>query len=890
MPELVASRIQEVREHLTERRGEIRKLHSEGTPGTQVAGALTVLVDGIAARLALAAFNEMGGGAELDSGIALVALGGYGRAELAPFSDVDLMFLYRPAARRAAEPLCDRLVRDFWDVGLALGSSIRTLAECATLARRDISVHTALLEARHVAGDSWLTGDLRKQIGRLTRGRRLQPFINSALAARAAEQEKFGSTVYLLEPDLKKSKGGLRELHLLRWIAYASHGIVGIDRLERETQISPEDAEALSDAREFLLRARNDLHFQAGRAQDRLTRDEQVRVALAFGFRDRPGMLAVEQFMQTYYRHCAAIDGITERFIQRCRTQPTQLRLLRSFADRKIEGRYRVSGGEISPLPSFRQALLESLEQIVHLFALAKQRRLNVAAETREQIRTAAGKIVNPDTTAARSAFLAMLREPGHLAHTLRHLSALGILEKLIPEFAHARGLIQFNQYHKYTVDEHSILCVSHAEDFQDDSGPLGQVYREIRHKEILHLALLLHDLGKGFEEDHSELGREIALRTAEKFSLEPHLREMLVFLVHQHLMMAHLAFRRDTSDDHLLVRFARDVGTPEVLKMFFVFTASDIASVGPETWTSWKADVLADLYGRTIQKLTGDVPTLDAEQDAAAARSRVAGALAGKVPEDWLQRHLEAMTPRYIRTTPVERIAEHLRTIHTLPAGEVLTTASYNAQTRVTEYTVYTFDWITPGLFSKIAGVLAAKGLDILSAQITTHQDGVVVDLFEVMDYDYNGEPPLSRLTEVGSVIREVLLGRRTIESLFAQAGRIGPRSFPATPEPTQIKIDNDTSDRFTIIEAFASDRQGLLYIIARTMFELGLSVSLAKIATSLDQVLDVFYITDQEGRKITDRVRLDQVRKGLERAIEEFGEQGSGVRDQGSGTRDSP
>jgi [protein-PII] uridylyltransferase len=875
--ELVASHIQQAREHLVRRREEIRQMHQAGATGGQVVAALTVLVDGAVDQLAMAAVAELDAAdaALFRSGMALVALGGYGRAELAPFSDVDLMFLYQPEARRVAQRLCERLVRDFWDAGLALGWSMRTLAECVALARRDIPIHTALWEARNVVGNPWLTDELRSRIGRLSRGRRGESFIAAALAERSAEQAKAGANLHLLEPDVKKSKGGLRELHLMRWVAWARHGAASIDRLEREALLSPEDASLLAASREFLLRVRNELHFHAGRSVDTLTWNEQVRLAAAFGFQDRPGMLAVEQFMQQYYRHAAALDEMTGRFIERCRSRPLWHELVRAFTTQRLGGEYRLCGGELAPTAEALPAITRSLQRVVELFALANRKRAVVAGPAREQIRRAASGLPrgHDDFLAARRTFLEMLAEPGSLGPTLRQLDAAGLLEILIPEFAHAHSLIQFNQYHKYTVDEHTLICVSTAEQLERQRGPIGQVYREIHHKEILHLAILLHDLGKGFDEDHSELGRRIALETAERFELDPHRRDLLVFLVHRHLLMAHLAFRRDTSDEQLLDRFARQVGTPEALKMLFAFTAADIASVGPDTWTSWKGDVLAELYARTMQRLSGGVPTLDPERHAQDVRRRVAGTLDGTVPADWLGPHLEAMTRHYLLTTPLERIIEHLSNLHALPAGDVRTTATYDPQTRITGYTVYTFDNITPGLFSKIAGVLAAKGLQILGAQISTHQDGVVVDRFDVLDYDYDGEPPRARLDDVRATIRDVLLGRRSIESVFAGSGRVGPRYQPPPgKEPTQVLIDNDTSDRFTIIEVFANDRQGLLYVIARTIFELGLSVSLAKIATSLDQVLDVFYVADMAGHKVTDEMRQSEIRSRLVQAIEAF------------------
>jgi [protein-PII] uridylyltransferase len=881
VPELVTSNVTKVRDYLVQRREEIRALHRDGSTGSQVVAALTVLVDGVVARVTSAAVEELSAGdaAEFESSMALVALGGYGRAELAPYSDVDLMFLYQPPVRLLAESLCSRLVRDFWDVRLVLGSSMRTPSQCVALARQDTSVHTALLEARHVVGNHWLTGELQDQIGRLTRGRRSDAFIRAALNDRAVEQSKSGSNVHLLEPDVKKSKGGLRELHLLRWISHARYGAANIDRLERDGHLSADDADALRQAREFLLRVRNDLHFCAGRAQDILGWDEQARLARVFGYEDRPGMLAVEQFMQQYYRHTAGIDDIIARFIRRCRRPPLWHRLVRPFTTQRIGGEFHVFAGQLTPTADHMATTLSSVDRILQLFSLANRRRVAVADDVRESIRITVPQLDGQDLSPARATFLSLLAEPGNLAQTLHHLHASGILEKLIPAFAHARGLIQFNQYHKYTVDEHTLLCVANAERFLKDNGPLGQVYRQIRAKEILHLALLLHDLGKGFEADHSELGAKIAQQVAQDFHLEQHMCDLLVFLVRYHLLMAHLAFRRDTSDAKLLANFARQVGTPEVLRMLFALTAADIASVGPETWTTWKSEVLCDLYSRTMESLSGQAPTLHPLQRAVEVQELAKRTLAGRIPHDWLSQQFAAMTTSYLLTTPVERIAEHLTMIHRLPADDVMTTGSYDAQTQITAYTVYTFDRITPGLFSKISGVLAAKGLQILGAQITTLTNGLVVDRFEVLDYDYAGEPPKTRFAEVETTIRQVLRSERSIESIFAQSSRVGPRYQPqpgSMHEPTQVKIDNETSEGSTIIEVFAHDRQGLLYVITRTIFELGLSVSVAKIATSLDQVLDVFYVTDQSGKKLTDGARLDQIQTRLVEAIEAFERQG--------------
>jgi [protein-PII] uridylyltransferase len=787
---------------LARRRDEIRAMHGDGTTGSQVAAALTVLIDDVVARLATGAVTDLAEDDRLpfESDMAVVAIGGYGRAELAPFSDVDLMFLYRPKTKSMAEPLWSRLVRDVWDARLVLGSSIRTPSECVTVARQNISVHTALLEVRHLVGDPSLTAEMLGLVGRITRGRDCNTFIKAALDERLAEQAKSGSNVHLLEPDVKRSKGGLRELHLLRWIAHARFGVASIDRLEKEGLLSADDAETLREARNFLLRVRNELHFHAGRSQDILSWDEQVRLAELFGYEDRPGMRAVEQFMQQYYRQSAAIDDTTDRFIRRCRRPPRWHSLIRPFTTQRVGRDFRIFAGQIAPSPEASAATFVSLDRSLELFALANRHHVVVADDVREQIRAALPRLNSQDLHAARATLLQMLAEPGNLEQTLHHLHAIGILEKLIPQFTHARGLIQFNQYHKYTVDEHTLLCVANAEKLLDDHGPFGQAYREIRHKEILHLALLLHDLGKGFEADHSELGESIAKETAEQFKLETHRSELLVFLVRYHLLLAHLAFRRDTSDAKLLADFARRVGTPEVLRMLFVLTAADVASVGPEAWTTWKAELLCDLYARTMEILTGQATTLRPVERANEVREQVSRKLGKCIPDDWLAQQFAAMPTNYLLTAPAERIAQDLITIHQLPDRDVLTTAEHDGATQVTAYTVYTFDNIAPGLFSKIAGVLAAKGLQILEAQIITLTSGEVIDRFEVLDYDYTGTPPANRTDDVQAKIRQVLRGEQSIEAVFARSSRIGPRYHlqpHSMQEPTQVRFDNETSEK---------------------------------------------------------------------------------------------
>ncbi|HJU05874.1 MAG TPA: HD domain-containing protein, partial [Nitrospiraceae bacterium] len=474
--------------------------------------------------------------------------------------------------------------------------------------------------------------------------------------------------------------------------------------------------------------------------------------------------------------------------------------------------------------------------------------------------------------------FLAILAAPGSVAGTLEAMHRAHLLEKIIPVFATVRGLMQFNQYHKYTVDEHSLLAVAKAEALGQESSVIGEVYREIRRKDILHLAVLLHDLGKGRELDHSEVGKAIAEETAARLGFDEQETRTLVFLVHRHLLMAHTAFRRDPYDDKVLLPFARAVATPEVLRKLLALTAADIAAVGPGVLTKWKESLLIDLYLRALPEVSGERGTMDAAQPLGSVADEVArdpalAAVTG-VNRSWIESQLKQFPLRYALGTPPARIAVHLTAITRLRAGEdVLVEGHFNSALGTCEYTVVTVNDLTPGIFSKIAGVMAAKGLQILDAQIITRHDGIVVDTFQVTDPDHAGEPPLERRSSIGRTIVRILKGEDTIDYLLSRSRRLfTDRVLPNNRQPTEVQVDNETSGRFTIIDVFADDRQGLLYVMTHAIFALGLSVHAARISTRLDQVADVFYVTDLDGTKIEDHERMENIRTTLKEHIDVF------------------
>ena len=505
-----------------------------------------------------------------------------------------------------------------------------------------------------------------------------------------------------------------------------------------------------------------------------------------------------------------------------------------------------------------------SSDLIVRLVELAMLYELPIDHETWEAVRATARTTDVGVDAETKARFLGLFSRPGRLAQSLRRLHEVGLLERIIPQFSHARNLLQFNSFHKYTVDEHCIVAVERAIELADDEGWLGAVWRQINRKRTVLLALLIHDLGKGFVEDHSEVGAGIARDVAARLGLPADEAAIVEFLVLKHLAMAHVAFRRDVGDASIVVRFACDVGSPEVLQMLAVLTAADVAAVGPGTWTRWKADLLGDLYFRTLGYLDGESPSIDAERH---GRS-LAALLAELDPEDAVVRLARALPRAYLRDTEPQRIVEELRQLARLPDRGIFVSTRWQPDTATVAVTVGTQEDVAPGVFHRLTGALTSQRLEILSADIHTLADGLVIDHFVVQDPDYAGEPPADRLAEIADAIRAALRADHA-PSFARRWNPFAPQPNPATAVPGRVLFDNETSAQTTIVEVFAHDSPGLLYAIAKAIFEAGLSVRAAKIGTYLDQVVDAFHVTDAAGRKVTDPERLEALRRAIARAI---------------------
>jgi [protein-PII] uridylyltransferase len=878
-----ASRLKECRAEVVAIRTHAQALFVGGATGIQVAAAISEATEEFVKRVFQETVDRLPDDRRtfVAKNVAVIAVGGTGRGELCPYSDVDLLFLVRPVAMQVAGDCVSQAVRDYWDAGLRLGHAVRDVADTLNLARQEIDVATALVEARLLWGDRGLFDQLLTEFKRKIIRSRVAAFIDDCVAAREKERTEFGSAVKQLEPDVKRSPGGLRDLHLLRWVGFARFATADIESLRLKGALSRDEARILLSAYDYIKHVRVDLHFAAGRCQDVLVRDEQLRITDERHIEGTIGQRPVERFMQTYFRHSTAIAELSERFITLHRPRSLFASLFRSLTTHRSDGVYLVGNDGIDVVPRHRDEVLSGLEGILKFYRTAALYQVAPSAEFAERIREAAPKLDGDVSAEAAQLFRDILNCHGNLGLILRSMFRTGVLEIVIPPMAHVRCLLQFNQYHSYTVDEHTLRAIEAIEGFDRDPGLLGEAYRAVRKKCVLHLALLLHDLGKGYDEDHSFVGRAIANRTADRLRMRDEDRETLSFLVHRHLAMAHQAFRRDTSEYEEILDFSREVGSAERLRMLFVLTAADVMAVGPGVWTQWKSQLVFELYDRTMILLSGQDAAVDQARRLDKIRRKVMQIVSEGSPPSretaeaaQLRNLLDKLPAHYLSTTAPERIAFDLRAMLQYRPGQIQVEGYFDASTQTVEYRIITHENDVSGCFHKATGVLTAHRLEIASAQICTTPDGFVIDSFHVHDGDFAGEIPAQRIEEVASAMKDTLSGRVHVEELFHRHRRFGAsrKLQPLSNLPASVVIDNNSSERFTVIDVFSHDRPGLLYTLSRKIFELELSVVLAKIATHLDQVVDVFYVTERAGRKLDGPDRLKVVQSTLLTTLDEF------------------
>ena len=858
-------------------RRRVAERHAAGGDAVETCRFATDLFDELIRDLWAAILDELGEEqCRVARGITLVAHGGYGRREMVAYSDIDLMVLHNGRASAAVAAVAARLVQDLFDAGLQVGQSVRTEAEAVRLAGEDATILTTLLDSRAVVGESASVDRLAKRLRRMIQRGRRQHAVR-LIEARREEADRHGETVALLEPNVKRSPGGLRDIQLIRWLGTILFTAESLEELVAAGGIGDADADMLREAASFLTAVRLDLHLAAGRAADDLTRDHQARLASSRGIEARGGLLGVERFMRDYIHHTRGVKRLADAVA--VGAAGGLGRLAGQLLGHAVEGMFRVGPATVAALPGQASAIGRNPAAVIRFLELGLLHGLPIDASSWEEVRSVASADSSADakregvepplpTAEAVRAFLGLFTPPPAaalqwrtgLAGVLHRLHEAGLLEQFVPGFAHARDLPQFNNYHKYTIDEHSILTVDRCLALVAGDDWLGRTWRQSTRPRPLLLAALMHDLGKGYQGDHSEVGAHMARAAGSRLGLPAEEVSIVEFLVRNHLIMAHLAFRRDVGDDSLVVGFARQVGSPEVLRMLTLLTAADVTAVGPGTWTSWKSDLLNDLYVRTLDVLSGEAPAEQAARD----RLAVEELLADRPLNDPVREQLEHVPPAAVRGVNPSRLVEELGRLCRLPVDRVFAIVRWQPENGTVSITVGTAAEFAAGVFHRVTAALAAERLEILASDIHTLPDGQVLDRFTVRDPDFTGEPPAERLTDIAAAIREAVR-RLDAAPLRPRWNPFAPQVRPAVREPVRVVFDNESSGRATIIEVFAHDSPGLLSRIARVIFEAGLSVQAARIGTYLDQVVDVFHVTDAGGQKVD----APDVLARLERAV---------------------
>nr|WP_243730744.1 [protein-PII] uridylyltransferase [Rubellimicrobium sp. CFH 75288] len=849
-----------------------QRLRDRPCAGSEITRAIAALTDRVVTA-AWDAARTLHPDAAAES-LALLAVGGYGRGEMAPFSDVDLLVLLPGPLAPPEKALVETLLYILWDVRLKVGHATRTLRETLALARGDMTIRTSLLEMRLLAGDARLAAELRERLRREVLAGSAPAFIEAKLAERAARHQRQGGQRYVVEPNVKEGKGGLRDLQGLYWIGKHVHGVETPQELLGRGVFTPEEFETFRRAEDFLWAVRCHLHWITGRATDGLSFDLQVEVARRMGYEGGDGRRAVERFMQDYFRHATRVGELTRIFLTALEASHVKAApsLTRLFARApRARPPYAIKHNRLTVADE--GAFLADPLNLLRIFE--------------EALRT--GTLLHPDAMRliaarldliddrmradprANAIFLDLLLKHGNPERALRRMNELGVLAAFIPEFERVVALMQFNMYHHFTVDEHTIQAIAHLAliergELREELPVASGILRAGVNRRVLYVALLLHDIGKGREGDHSEVGAAIAARLAPRLGLTPRESETVVWLVRHHLLMSDTAQKRDIAEPRTVADFAARVESKERLDLLTVLTVCDIRGVGPGTWNNWKAMLLRALYRATEEALTGP-PEGRGEREEEARR-----ALAAALP-DWPRKDVEAELARHYGPYWLGLSTEE----HALMAGllrgirddEMRLDLKPDPARDATRAAFAIVDH--PGLFSRLAGALALAGANIRDARTYTSRDGYATALFWIQDAE--GRPyEESRLPRLRQTIARTLRGEVVAREALRDRDRLRRREA-AFDRPTRITFDNEASDIYTVIEVDTRDRPGLLHDLTRTLAAANVYIASAVVATYGEQAVDSFYVKDMFGLKFHSESR----RRALERRLREAIEQGA-------------
>ena len=813
-----------------------------------------------------------------DSEMAIVATGGYGRGLLAPGSDVDLLFLMPSRDCPWGESVAEYMLYLLWDVGLKVGHATRNVDQCVRLSHADATIRTALLDARHVHGDAHLFQRFEEKFWADVTRSSARAFVDAKMAERDSRHRRSGASRFLVEPNIKDGKGGLRDLHTLHWLSKYLTGYAMDSKANEGDVFMPSEMATFRRCEDFLWTVRCHLHFLTGRAEERLTFDVQPEMAARLSYKDRKGLQAVERFMKHYFLVAKDVGDLTRILssaleLRQLKTVPklnelfnpltwTARRRVRTATEFRIENdRIALADADVfnrDPVNMFR--IFRVAEETGALFHPDVFRRM------RRSLRLIDDK-VRRSPEAARI-FLDLVADSRAPEAMLRRMHSADLLGRYMPEFQTVTSMMQFNMYHHYTVDEHLLRTVGELNDIEKGKAaeelPLStEIFPSIKNRRLLYLTALIHDIGKGRAEDHSILGARLARRICERLGLTASETETVVWLVREHLLMSTTSQSRDLSDPRTISDFTQAVGSLDRLKLLLLLTVADIRAVGPGTWNGWKGQLLRQLYYSSAAQLSDAEGVLPRPDQVASAQDELRQAL-----EHWPREEVDAVIARhyddYWLRTDLETQIAHAKLLRQIGGQErkIATSFTSDAFTQITLLNVVAPNH--PRLLSLFAGCCAAAGADIITAQISTTRDGLVLDDFQLERAFDSGDDEDRRSRRITDTIERVLKGEVRLAALLENQTRPTSRmrAFSVKPE---VSVDNSLSDTFTVIDVAGADRPGLLYDLTSALSDLNLDIVSARIATFGERAVDAFYVTDLTGKKIVDPARREQIAERL-------------------------
>ncbi len=799
---------------------------------------------------------------------AFVSVGGYGRMELCLHSDIDIMILFNARIPPRAKELAEEVLYPLWDLGLDLGYGIRSLKDCVSLSKKDFEVLTSLLDARFLCGDSPLYLSLMERIQKKVVTKKTIPFSRWLEDQEKVRMALFGDASHLLEPDLKEGIGGLRDYHHMLWLARLFFGLSTPRDLEYMGMLSHREYRELEEHVHFILKARNRLHELSARRNDRLLFDHQEEIAGKLGYRNKRGFPAVEQFMGDLHTSMGIIKSLRQAFIAGhlppVRGKKPALKGLDSIHGLHLEGDELTFDSAT--------AILSNPLLLMDIFAQSARLGLPLSLEAKRLVREFLYLVdeTYQGSQKAADTFLSIIRAPG-TPEALDQMFETGFLGAYIPEMDRIKDRVQFDSYHIYPVGRHVLETVRHLKTLagEKDLLLLG-AFSDLSTPETLFLAGLFHDIGK-IGKNHSRKGVTITRGILKRMGHENQATDDILFLIRHHLLLVETATRRDLNDEKVIVQCARTIGDLNRLKMLYLLTWADSRATGPRAWNEWIANLVQELFFKILHTLErGELATPNATRRAKNTLNQVRRHLANTVDSEDLENLFDVMSTRYLLETRPQDMVRHIELFQALrdktgkqDTGSFSLTTAENASEGWWEITFLGKD--RPGLFSLLSGVLALHNINILSAHIYTWRDGTALDRFTVTS---PLDPIHSR--EIWEKIRAdlemIFHGDLSLDERLEQRARpsVLSRSQKSFRRP-DVLLDRSSSDFFTLIEVFATDRVGLLYEITRTLFDLGLDIRIAKISTKADQIADVFYVRDLDGQKIEDEMQLKEIREAL-------------------------